>query len=48
MDPGRVVWLPGGGFDENLACQVTFGYDSYDCGSSDAPGGGIYVYCCSY
>ena len=47
MDPGTVVWLPGSGWDENMACQVTYGYDYYACGDTDY-NGGILVYCCPY
>jgi hypothetical protein len=45
MDPGRVVWLPGSGMDENGACADAFGGGWYACG--DAPwNGGVLVMCC--
>lgn len=47
MDPGGVVWLPGSGFDENGACQWTYGYNYYACGDT-ADNGGVLVYCCGY
>lgn len=48
MDTGGVVWLPGSGFDENGACQWTYGYNYYACGEAPDPNGGIDVYCCPY
>ena len=48
MDPGRVVWLPGGGYDQqwmNWACQMTYGGFSYECGYEPYEGGTL-VYCC--
>ena len=48
MDPGTVVWLPGGGFnteEEDAACQAQYGTYAYSCG--DVPWqGGTLVYCC--
>jgi hypothetical protein len=47
MDPGTVVWLPGGGFseyDEDIACAITFG-PYHACGDAAADGG-TNVYCC--
>jgi hypothetical protein len=47
MDSGRVVWLPGSGFDENDACVQAFGGGYYACGDQPYQGG-ILVYCCPY
>jgi hypothetical protein len=47
MDPGRVVWLPGSGFDENDACRETYGGNYYACGDEPYQGG-ILVFCCPY
>lgn len=48
MDTGGVVWLPGSGYDENGACQWTYGYNYYACGEAADPNGGVDVYCCPY
>jgi hypothetical protein len=47
MDPGRVVWLPGSGFDGNDACIATYGGNYYDCGEESYMDG-ILVFCCPY
>jgi len=49
MDPGRVVWLPGGGFNEDYdaACQQQYGADYYAC-DVQPDYGGVWVYCCPY
>jgi hypothetical protein len=47
MDPGRVVWLPGSGFDDDAACQAAFGGEWYACGEYPDPNGGVDVWCCS-
>jgi hypothetical protein len=47
MDPGTVVWLPGGGFDGNDACMATYGGNYYECGSEPYQGGTL-VFCCPY
>jgi hypothetical protein len=48
MDPGTVVWLPGGGdIGYDAACQGTYGDDYFSCGSEYFPGGTL-VYCCAY
>ena len=47
MDPGQVVWLPGGGFDENDACVETYGGNYHACGDEPYMGG-ILVFCCPY
>jgi hypothetical protein len=49
MDPGRVVWVPGGGFgdDYDAACQQTYGADYYAC-DVQPDYGGVWVYCCPY
>jgi hypothetical protein len=49
MDPGRVVWLPDGGFSESdatQACQQMYGNEAYACGAEPYPGSGWLVYCC--
>jgi hypothetical protein len=48
MDPGQVVWLPGSGFnefEEDSACQYTYGDGYYACGD-EPDNGGTLVYCC--
>jgi hypothetical protein len=50
MDPGRVVWLPGSGFDQgdaDLACGQQFGGNFYAC-EIVPEDGGSWVYCCPY
>ena len=48
MDPGGVVWMPGGGFKQSeydAACAAQYG-NYHACGTVENYYGGTLVYCC--
>ena len=49
MEPGSVVWLPDGGFDDyNAACQDVYGYGYYYCAGPEPDNGGVDIWCRPY